>query len=263
MTTPSDKTDKNGNVAAVEKTFAILTAIGKANRIGVSELAEQIQQSKTTVHRLLQTLKQLGYVNQDPQTEHYHLTIRLFELGARALENTDLIKEADIEMRKIAEATRETVHLGALDEDMIIYIHKIDSEYGLRMASRIGRRNPLYSTAIGKILLAYMPEAEANKLLAHIHFTPSTAKTLANAQAVLNILPKIREQGYSEDNEEQEEGLVCIAVPVFDRFGRVIAGLSLSFPTLRCGADTKTHYIKLLKDGAAAISSRIGYNPEA
>lgn len=79
----------------------------------------------------------------------------------------------------------------------------------------------------------------------------------------MSILPHVRQQGYGEDNEEQEDGLLCLAVPVFDRFDRVIAGLSLSFPTMRCGADTKAHYVALLKEAGQAISERLGHRPEA
>jgi IclR family KDG regulon transcriptional repressor len=213
------------------------------------------------VHRFLQTLKNLGYVAQEGDTDRYRLTIRLFELGAKALENVDLVREADTEMRRIAQLTREAVHLGAFDEDAIIYIHKIDADYGLRMQSRIGRRNPLYSTAIGKVLLAYMSPDEARDVLSKVEFRKSTQKTLGSAEAVLSILPRVRQQGFGEDNEEQEDGLLCIAVPVFDRFGRVIAGLSISFPTMRCGADTKAHYVALLQQAGAAISARLGHHP--
>jgi IclR family KDG regulon transcriptional repressor len=79
----------------------------------------------------------------------------------------------------------------------------------------------------------------------------------------MSILPHVRQQGYGEDNEEQEDGLLCLAVPVFDRFDRVIAGLSISFPTMRCGADTKAHYVALLKAAGRAISERLGHRPEA
>lgn len=254
--------DKVESVAAIGKLFAILDAIGSHGQIGISELSQRLTMSKTTVHRFLQTLRALGYVEQEGDTERYRLTIRLFELGAKALENVDLVREADKEMRLIAQSTREAVHLGAFDEDSIIYIHKIDADYGLRMQSRIGRRNPLYSTAIGKVLLAWLEPDEAREVLSHIEFKKSTSKTLASADAVLSILPNVRKQGYGEDNEEQEEGLLCIAVPVFDRFGRVAAGLSISFPTMRCGADTKTHYVALLKRAGLAISERLGYHAE-
>ncbi|GAU05687.1 DNA-binding transcriptional regulator KdgR [Burkholderia stabilis] len=255
--------EKADSVAAVGKVFTILAALGDRREIGISELSQQLGMSKTTVHRFLQTLKTLGYVAQEGETDRYRLTIRLFELGSKALESVDLVREADLEMRRIGQLTREAVHLGAFDEDAIIYIHKIDAEYGLRMQSRIGRRNPLYSTAIGKVLLAWMSPDEARAVLAGIEFRKSTAKTLSSADAVMSILPHVRQQGYGEDNEEQEDGLMCLAVPVFDRFGRVIAGLSISFPTMRCGADTKAHYIALLMESGRAISERLGYRPEA
>ncbi|WP_412529303.1 DNA-binding transcriptional regulator KdgR [Burkholderia lata] len=255
--------EKADSVAAVGKVFTILAALGERREIGISELSQQLGMSKTTVHRFLQTLKALGYVAQEGETDRYRLTIRLFELGSKALESVDLVREADLEMRRIGQLTREAVHLGAFDEDAIIYIHKIDADYGLRMQSRIGRRNPLYSTAIGKVLLAWMTPGEARAVLAGIEFRKSTAKTLASAEAVMSILPHVRQQGYGEDNEEQEDGLLCLAVPVFDRFDRVIAGLSLSFPTMRCGADTKAHYVALLKEAGQAISARLGHRPEA
>ncbi|WP_186088901.1 DNA-binding transcriptional regulator KdgR [Burkholderia gladioli] len=254
--------EKTESASAAGKVFAVLEALGAHGPIGISELSNRLDMSKTTVHRFLQTLKTLGFVAQEDETERYRLTIRLFELGSQALESVDLVREADVEMRRIGRLTREALHLGAFDEDHIIYIHKIDADYGLRMHSRIGRTNPLYSTAIGKVLLAWMAPEEAREALSRIEFRKSTQKTLASAEAVWSILPHVREQGYGEDNEEQEDGLVCLAVPVFDRFGRVISGLSISFPTMRCGADTKAHYVALLKQAGQVISSKLGYRGE-
>ena len=265
LTDPADLIADGGgaerveSVAAVNKVFAILQALGENNQIGISELSQRLVMSKSTVHRFLQTLKALGYVAQEEDTDRYRLTIKLFELGAKSLQSVDLVREADVQMRHISRLTREAVHLGAFDENSIVYIHKIDADYDLRMQSRIGRRNPLYSTAIGKVLLAWMEPEEARHVLSTIEFRKSTQKTLGSADAVLSILPRVREQGYGEDNEEQEDGLQCIAVPVFDRFGHVIAGLSVSFPSMRCGADTKAHYVTLLKEAGRAISVQLGY----
>lgn len=261
-TSSTEDVRKTDSVAAVGKAFAILEAIGQGGQIGISDLATKLDMSKTTVHRFLQTLRALGYVEQEGDTERYGLTIALFQLGALALENVDLVREADKEMRPIAQQTRETVHLGAFDDDSIIYIHKIDADYGLRMQSRIGRRNPLYSTAIGKVLLAWRDPAEARDILARVEFKKSTPKTLGSAEAVLSILPRVREQGFGEDDEEQEEGLRCLAVPIFDGLGHVTAAVSLSFPSIRCAPDTRTHYIALLKQAGAAISEKLGYRSE-
>nr|AAD32966.1 transcription repressor [Pectobacterium carotovorum subsp. carotovorum] len=248
------------SVSSVLKVFGILQALGEEREIGITELSQRVMMSKSTVYRFLQTMKSLGYVAQEGESEKYSLTLKLFELGAKALQNVDLIRSADIQMRELSALTRETIHLGALDEDGIVYIHKIDSMYNLRMYSRIGRRNPLHSTAIGKVLLAWRDRGEVEEVLSTVEFTRSTPHTLCSAEALLNQLDVVRDEGYGEDNEEQEEGLRCIAVPVFDRFGVVIAGLSISFPTIRFSEDNKHEYVAMLHTAARNISEQMGYH---
>lgn len=158
------------SVSSVLKVFGILQALGEEREIGITELSQRVMMSKSTVYRFLQTMKTLGYVAQEGESEKYSLTLKLFELGARALQNVDLIRSADIQMREISRLTKETIHLGALDEDSIVYIHKIDSMYNLRMYSRIGRRNPLYSTAIGKVLLAWRDLDEVKQILEGVEY---------------------------------------------------------------------------------------------
>ncbi|EMX9000339.1 DNA-binding transcriptional regulator KdgR [Escherichia coli] len=228
------------SVSSVLKVFGILQALGEEREIGITELSQRVMMSKSTVY--------------------HSLTLKLFELGARALQNVDLIRSADIQMRELSRLTKETIHLGALDEDSIVYIHKIDSMYNLRMYSRIGRRNPLYSTAIGKVLLAWRDRDEVKQILEGVEYKRSTERTITSTEALLPVLDQVREQGYGEDNEEQEEGLRCIAVPVFDRFGVVIAGLSISFPTLRFSEERLQEYVAMLHTAARKISAQMGYH---
>jgi len=248
------------SVSSVLKVFGILQALGDEREIGITELSQRVMMSKSTVYRFLQTMKSLGYVDQEGESEKYTLTLKLFELGAKALQNVDLIRSADIQMREISRLTRETIHLGALDEDGIVYIHKIDSMYNLRMHSRIGRRNPLHSTAIGKVLMAWSEPGDVKALLAEMQFTRSTENTITDVPSLVKVLEKVREQGYGEDIEEQEQGLRCIAVPVFDRFGVVIAGLSISFPTIRFSQESKKDYVEMLHTAARNISEQLGYH---
>jgi len=250
------------SVSSVLKVFGILQALGEEREIGITELSQRVMMSKSTVYRFLQTMKSLGYVAQEGESEKYSLTLKLFELGAKALQNVDLIRSADIQMRELSRLTRETIHLGALDEDGIgiVYIHKIDSMYNLRMHSRIGRRNPLHSTAIGKVLLAWGERSEVDSLLSEMEFTRRTENTLLDADALRTALVKVREQGFGEDIEEQEQGLRCIAVPVFDRFGVVTAGLSISFPTIRFSEESKNDYVSMLHTAARNISQQLGYH---
>ncbi|ASK53507.1 DNA-binding transcriptional regulator KdgR [Vibrio tarriae] len=246
------------SVSSVMKTFGILQALATQKDIGISDLAQRLMMSKSTVYRFLQTMKTMGYVSQEGETENYSLTLKLFELGAAALEYVDLVELADVEMRRISDLTMEALHLGALDGDGIIYIHKIDSKYNLRMQSRIGRRNPLYSTAIGKVLLAERSEEEVRQILAEVEFTQSTENTHSDVDSLLKELPIVKEQGFAQDNEEQEVGLRCLAVPVYDRFNRVVAGMSVSLPTIRFTEQKQVEYVQELHQAAARISAKLG-----
>lgn len=256
----SDNDKQPDSVSSVMKVFGILQALGEERDHGITELSQRVLMSKSTVYRFLQTMKTLGYVAQEGESEKYSLTLKLFELGAKALQNVDLIRSADIEMRELSRLTKETIHLGALEEDSIVYIHKIDSLYNLRMYSRIGRRNPLHTTAIGKVLLAWRDRAEVQDILREVEFRRSTAKTIVTMKALLEVLDQVKVQGFGEDNEEQEEGLRCIAVPVFDRFGVVIAGLSISFPTIRFSEEAKNEYVAMLHRAARNLSEQMGYH---
>ncbi len=246
------------SVSSVLKTFGILQALSTQKDIGISELAQRLMMSKSTVYRFLQTMKTMGYVSQEGESENYSLTLKLFELGSTALEYVDLVDLADIEMRRISDLTLEALHLGALDGDSIIYIHKIDSKYNLRMQSRVGRRNPLYSTAIGKVLLAEREEDDVKRILSEVEFTKSTERTHETIESLIDELHTVREVGFGEDNEEQEVGLRCLAVPVYDRFNNVVAGMSVSLPTIRFTEEKKAEYIAELHAAAARISHKLG-----
>ena len=247
-------------VSSVMKVFGILQALGEQKEIGVTELSQRLMMSKSTVYRFLQTMKMLGYVSQEGETDKYALTLKLFELGATSLEHVDLVDLCDKEMQLISQQTNEALHLGALDENAIIYIHKIDSGYNLRMQSRIGRRNPLYSTAIGKVLLAYRSEEFTRNALKDVDFVKHTDKTLENIDQLLSELKAVKEQAFAEDNEEQEPGLRCMAAPVFDRFGNVIAGLSISLPTIRFDEKRKSYYVELLQNASRKVSEQLGFH---
>lgn len=248
------------SVSSVLKVFGILNALGDERDIGISELAQRVMMSKSTVYRFLQTMKTLGYVSQEEDTEKYSLTVKLFELGAKALQNVDVIRYANGPMRELSRQTKEAIHLGALDDDAIIYIHKIDSQYNLRMYSRIGRRNPIHSTAIGKVLMVWCDPGLREETLAKITFSPGTGNAVQRREDFLPLLEQVKQQGYAEDAEEQEEGVRCIAVPVFDRLGTVSVGLSLSLPTLRFSEEGRPQLVALLHAAARDISSQMGYH---
>lgn len=253
---------KPDNVAAVMKVFAILEGLAEQPSIGLSELSQRSFTSKSTAYRFLQTMKELGYVSQEEETEKYALTLKLFELGGAALENVDMIKLANAEMQALSDSTHEAIHLGALDEDgrHIVYLHKYDSQFNLCMNSRIGRRSPVYSTAMGKTLLAWMDESKARQILESTEFVSRTQHTLISADAVISELPEIRQQGVAEDREEAELGVRCLSVPVFDRFGKAVAAISLSFPVVRYDEKKRDEYVQLLFKAGRRVSAGLGFH---
>lgn len=255
-----EKSTQPEAVSSVLKVFNILSALAEQKEIGVSELSQRLMMSKATTYRFLQTMKTLGFVEQEGEADKYALTLKLFEVGSKALEHVDLVDLANKEMLNIIKSINETVHLGAIDEDSIIYLHKIDSSYNLRMHSRVGRRNPLYSTAIGKVLMSHMSEEEVRSLLAGVEFKKHTEHTHENIEPLIEELNLVREQYFGEDNEEQEPGLRCIAVPVYDRFGDAIAAISVSFPTIRFDEERKQEYIALLHAAGRSVSEHLGYH---
>jgi IclR family KDG regulon transcriptional repressor len=250
----------NDLVSAVGRTMAVLEALAEhPEESGVSEIATKLDMSKATVYRFLQSLKARGYVVQDAE-DRYRLSVRLFELGAQALPHLDIVREAEPGMRRINELTGETVHLGILDEGSIVYVHKIDSKYNLRMYSRIGRRAPLYCTGIGKVLMAWLEEDELLAHLAQESFERRTANTLTSVEAYLQELEIVRQQGYAEDHEEFEDNMRCLAAPIRDRFGHVIGGMSVSFPCFRFREELKQDYVKQLMQATQQISGQLGWH---
>jgi|TARA_R110001583_G_scaffold61594_1_gene181842 IclR family KDG regulon transcriptional repressor len=246
-------------VSSVMKMFAIITALAEHKSLGITELSQIVMSSKSTVYRFLQTMKMLGFVSQEGDDDRYWLTLKLFEISSKALEYVDLVSLTEPYMASIGEKTKEALHLGIRDGDSIIYIYKVDAQYNLRMQSRIGGRNPLYSTAIGKVLLAEHSESDIRQIFEKVDFIPSTSKTHVSVDSLLEELNEVKNQGYGVDNEEQEEGLRCIAAPIHDRLGNVIAGLSVSFPTLRHSTEKFDQYVSLLQDAAISISQKLGY----
>ncbi len=246
------------SVAAVLKVFAILQALAQRSEIGISDLSVKLAMPKATVYRFLQTMKTLGFVRQESDSEQYGLAMKLYELGSKALVNPDLIDLAKHHMQMLADQTGETVHLGTLIDSEIIYVHKVDSRHMLGMYSRIGRRAPLHCTAIGKVLMAWEHPGRRDLILADAKFTRFRDKTIVDRAAYLEELSRVRAQGYGEDREEFDDHIRCLGVPIFDRLGQPVAGLSVSFPTFRYDEAAAPKVVAMLHAASRDISAHLG-----
>jgi IclR family KDG regulon transcriptional repressor len=246
------------SVAAVLKVFAILQALAERSDIGISDLSVRLAMPKATVYRFLQTMKTLGYVRQESDTERYGLTMRMYELGARSLRYPDLVDLAKVHMQRLSDATGETVHLGTLIDSEIIYVHKVDSRHMLGMYSRIGRRAPLHCTAIGKVLMAWESEAERTRVIAGCDFKRYRDKTITTREDFDTELARTLAQGFGQDREEFDDHIRCAAIPIFDRNNHVCAGLSVSFPSFRYEMAREPELVAMLRDASRDISRQLG-----
>ena len=246
------------SVAAVLKVFALLQALSENNETGISDLSVRLAMPKATVYRFLQTMMTVGYVRQEKDSERYGLTMKMFELGTKALQFPDLVDLAKHHMQMMADITGETVHLGTLIDSDIIYLHKVDSRHTLGMYSRVGRRAPLHCTAIGKVLMAWEEPERRDRVLKGVEFKRFRENTLVNAESFIAELHQVKAQGYGEDREEFDDHIRCLGVPIFDRLSRPIAGFSISFPTFRYDDSKKEEIIAMLQAAAKDISTQLG-----
>ncbi len=242
----------------------LLEALAQEKELGVTDLAGRAGIHKSTVFRFLNSLKELGYVRQNNANEKYSLTLKLFELGSRVLGRMELWEQANPILEQLAEKTHETIHLAVLDEDSLVYLGKIESTQALRvsMSSRVGQSAPTHCTGVGKLLLAYAPPEQVERILKREGLRRFTEHTITVRSLLAKELDNIRQNGFAIDDEEHEVGVRCVAAPVRSRHGTTIAALSISMPSARLTDGEIPRYREYVTEAAEQISRRIGALPE-
>lgn len=238
--------------------LALLEALARAGEpCGVSELARQLQLTKSNVHRLLQTLSEQGYVQNVGATGRYEVTLKLWELGVEVLDKLDVKRVAFEPMERLVALTGETVHLSILDHGEVVYIDKVDSPQPVRAYSKVGGRAPAYCVATGKALLAHanpsVVDAVTRELRRH------TANTITDPAQLCAELKRVREAGYAINRGEWREGVCGVAAPIRDGRGTVIAAIGISGPVDRLKARTIRQLAPAVVEVAAAVSARLGW----
>jgi len=228
--------DKN-YIGVTAKIFSLLEYFikegAKQQAISFQELSTSLPFARTTVHRILYSLEKLGYVEKADVKAHYRLGPKFFELTEPAVHFRRLQSLAKAVMIDLLVRHSETVNLGVLDNGQVAYIEVLQSPRALRIAATPGDRNPVHSTALGKVILAYLPSEEMESIVERQPLIRMTPKTITQKAHYLEHLASVREQGVAFDLAENVEGVVCVAAPIFDHHGRVIAGLSVSGPASR------------------------------
>jgi DNA-binding IclR family transcriptional regulator len=247
-------------VKSVSRALDIITLVSiKKGGLGVTEIANQIDINKSSVYRILSTLVQYGYVEQDVETGKYKLGYKFLEISSKLLESIDLRAEARMYLQELENETNEVIHLVVYDQGEVVYIEKLDGSETLRMHSKVGKRAPMHCTSVGKAILAHLPSGVVLDILERKGLPMHTDKTITNKDDFLLELNTVRQKGYALDLEENENGITCIAVPIFDHMGNAIAAVSISGPTIRMTNERLEQLQSRMQNIGRQISSRLGY----
>ncbi len=247
---------------SVEKTMKLVDIMADAgSAMRLQDIAEKSGIPTSTVLRMLNTLLAMGYVNQDPETLKYSLSLKFAYIGARAKAQSSILQLAHPYLRRLAEQTGECTCFAAEQSHEVVYLDVIAEAANniLTVTQRIGKRAPLYCTGIGKLFLAeYTPE-ELDTYCQKVQFVQFTEKTLTTPEALRAELTQIRAQGFAADNEECDIGTRCIAAPVRDYTGRIIAGISVTAPTLRLNRERMEQILPIILSTVGELSQKLAY----
>ncbi len=229
--------------------------------LGVTELSKRLGLHKNNVFRLLATLESRGYMEQNKVTDNYRLGLRVLELGQIFIKHMGLLKMARPILDEVVEKCNETAYLGLIRDNRVVYVDVVEANRPVRVVSRVGVGLPIYCSAVGKVQIAFESDDEVERALAGDDLISFTPKTIVDRKVLANHLKKVHEQGYAIDDEEYDEGIRCVGVPIFDYTRRVVAGVSISGPSYRFTDERlEKELIPLAKEAGEKLSQKLGFN---
>jgi DNA-binding IclR family transcriptional regulator len=246
-------------VQGIERIIKILDSFSLDEpELTLKELTNKTGLPKPTVYRIAEALNKVNILSKDDNVSKYRIGVKLFELGSLYLETLELRKLAFPEIEKLSKYTEESIHMGVLDGNEVTSIEGLGSTHNLQAKLWIGKRSPIYCTSIGKAILAFLPEKEQEEILTTIEFKRYTKNTITDKKNLKKELESIRRQGFALDNEEHDEGIMCVGAPIFNNKGEVVASISISGPKIRMKEQKLEKYKKLLMDSVKRISDKLG-----
>jgi len=225
---------------------------------GVREVATRLKVAKSSAHDLMSSLAKLGFLNKT-EDNRYRLGWRLVTLSETLLATTELRKEAHPVLEDLAAQYQETIHLAVLDDTQAVYVDKLEGRQAVRVElTSLGARLYAHCSALGKVLLAYSDEEEVKRIIQTAGLPRFTDNTITDEEELLQNLAKIRKQGFAYDLEEILPDLCCVAAPIYEYSGKVIAAISMSIPAFRFRR-SQTEFRDGVMRAAKKISNRLGY----
>lgn len=250
--------ERDYDIAVLSRALDLIDALaGASEPIGASEIARQLGATKSATYRILVNLERRGYVRKDAATARYLLGPRLVALGHRASGELDLVALARPRLEALSASLQETANLGVMQDGDIVYLDIVESPRNLRMAARVGARDCVHSTALGKAILAFLPAEERDACLAR-PLPVRTELTITDPEQLQAEIERIRRSGVATESGENEPDARCIGVPVFDHHGNACAAISISGPASRLDDENMQRAAGALLREARALTADLG-----
>lgn len=250
--------ERDYDIAVLTRALDLLETLANASEpLGATEIARRLGTTKSATFRILVNLERRGYVRKEPTTARYLLGSRLVMLGHRARGDSDLLKLAHPHLEALSRQFQETANLGVLDQHDVMYLDIVESPHNLRMAARIGARDRVHSTALGKAILAFLPEPEREQVL-RAPLAARTNRTITDPELLRAELDRIRRSGMAVEFGENEPDARCLGVPIFDHHANVCAAISVSGPASRIDDATIVLIGSAVTDVARTLTIELG-----
>lgn len=218
-------------VRTTEKTLALIEQLAEHGSCGVTELASDLDMGKSAVHNHLTTLQKHGYVQK--AGEEYQLSLKFLEVGGRIRKSMELYQVAEPEVKSLAAETGELANILVEEQGMGVYLMRAKGAEAVDLDTYAGLRTRLHTTALGKAILAHLPESRIEEIIDHHGLEQKTKKSISTREALFETLDDVRERGYAIDDGERLEGLRCLGAPVRTSSGEVLGAISVSAPASR------------------------------
>jgi len=255
----SDSGVKTTSAPAVERALDILELLSSSKAgLTLSDLSSSLDVHKSSVHYLLDTLLRRGYVHRNEVTKRLLLGLKILTLSDAALAGVELRRHAAVHLRRLMEKSGLTVHLAVLEGDEAVLVDKLEPAGAARVSTWVGKRMDLHSSAVGKAIMAYLPDEQFERLARDRGFTRYNENTKVTRRRIEEDIDQIRRRGYAVEDEEGEIGFRCVGCPIFDSEGRIAAAVSVAGTTSQITSESGALLSERVKETADAITRCIG-----
>lgn len=248
-------------VQSLDRSIALLTLIAQEAGLTLTQAANAAGLAPSTAHRILTTLQRHGLVEFEEGAQHWHIGVEAFRIGSSFLRRRKIVDRSRPVMQDLVQACGETANLAVADEDAVVFASQVETHAPIRAFFRPGTRSPFHASGVGKAMLAHRPREAVRALVDRVGLERFTSRTLTTLDGLVADLDRIRDRGFSIDDEERNEGMRCVAAPIFNEFGEPVAAVSLSGPAMRMTPDAVDRLGPVVAAAAGRITQAIAGTP--